>query len=432
MSTRINPEQGTWERPEGVQQNQPEKPSFFEMNKGTIIAVGVVAFLAIGSLVAGGVLLYFKINTIAAWSLLGGGGGVLVLDALVGGVIFNIRHQKAEDGPKILRTSNGSLEQVKGRDNDASEVGKDGAQSSTYSVVSWNVATLRDYSNMCFINNKMQGGAEFLDAYNELLTGAPYQATEQEKLARSGLFQQAFQKFGNPDIICLQESWEMKQRELEAILPEGYSAFSYETSAGRDCTVVWNTSKFSKINHANIVYDPEYIPSFNSSPDTIVLLKDNTNGTTICVGSAHLRGFSLAYNTFEEMRKMQELHRAEAGDNQTRYDLDTMEGAQADLYIFAGDFNVTAEHYPARLDIIREYGYTNDETDSSPTIYDANLREDDGETPKPARLDHIFVKGREGSKVEIQNVDLQRTSLNAFTRPSDHLPIGAKVSYLRA
>ena len=107
-----------------------------------------------------------------------------------------------------------------------------------------------------------------------------------------------------------------------------------------------------------------------------------------------------------------------------------MEGVQADLYIFAGDFNVTAEHYPARLDIIREYEYINDETDTSPTIYDANLK--DGETPKPARLDHIFVKGGKGGKVEIQNVDLPRTPLNAFNRPSDHLPIGAQVTYLRA
>lgn len=269
MNTRIHSLHGTWEPSEGTQQDQLGKP---HLNKGTISAVCCVAFLAIGSLVAGGVLLYFKINTIAAVSLLGGGGGILILDALVGGVILYLHHQKTKDGSKIP-TSNGHSEQVNGRDNDNSEADKDGAQSSTYSVVSWNVGTLRDYSNMCFINNKMQCGAKFLDAYNELLTGAPYHATEQEKLARTGLFQQAFLQFGNPDIICLQESYQMKQEELKAILPEGYSNFSYETSsAGRNCTVVWNTSKFSKISHANIFYDPEYIPSFNSSPDTIILL----------------------------------------------------------------------------------------------------------------------------------------------------------------
>jgi endonuclease/exonuclease/phosphatase family metal-dependent hydrolase len=362
--------------------------------------------------------MYFNVNTIAAWSLLGGGGG-LAIGVLISGVVIFVRHRRSEDNISVSNDTKNGLE------------AEDHQSQSSYRIVSWNVATLRDYSNMCFINKKMQEGSEFLTAYNEFLNGAAYEASTEEKQARVGLFQQTFQQFGNPDIICLQETWEMKPQDLQAILPEGYSFFSYENNAGRDCTIVWNSSKFSKISHANINYDPEYIPSYNSSPDTIALLKDNTNGTTICVGSAHLRGFSLAYETFEDMRKKQELERAKTGDNQARYDLDTMDAVQADLYIFAGDFNVTTEHYQPRFDIIREHGYITDVTDSTTTIYDANLRESDGVSPKPVRLDHIFVKGREGTAVQIQSVDVGATTLNDFNRPSDHLPIGAEVTYTR-
>ncbi len=381
MSTRINPHQGIWNRAEEADRTHSKPSSFLWANKGTILAISLVASLAIGSSVAGGLLLYFKVNTIAAGCLLGGSGGVLITDTLIGGVILFVRHRKGKG---------------------------DNREQSSYRIVSWNVATLRDYSNMCFLKNQIQEGRQFLDAYMTLLIGDDYHVSEEEKRARVDLFQEAFGQFGNPDIICLQESWQMKPEDLEAILPEGYSTFSYENPAGRECTIAWNTAKFSKMNHANISYDPEYIRSFNSSPDTIVLLRDNTNGTTLCVGSAHLRGFALSYEVFEEELRKKELQEAQTGDNQTRYDLETMKAVQADLYIFAGDFNVTAEHYPDRLDIIREYGYITDADDSDPTIYDANLTEEDG-SPKPAKLDHIFVKGGDGSEVHIQSINLERT-----------------------
>lgn len=400
MSIQI--QQGSWGKTEGVKLTLPEEPSF--------LPISVVAFLAISSLIAGGCLLHFNVNKIAAYSLLGGGGGALLVDAFVGGGLLYDKKMDERLSNLISKA-------------------KDSDPQITYLVVSWNVATLGDYSNMCFIKNKMKNGSDFSDAYHELSAGASYEASTEERAARANLFEQAFQQFGNPDIICLQESWEMKPQELEAMLPEGYSAFSYENGDGRDCTIVWNSAKFSKINHAKMHYDAEYIPTCTSAPDTIALLRDNTNGTTICVGSAHLRGFSLAYETFNEMQRGRELKSAKTGDHQARYDLETMEAVQADLYIFAGDFNVTQEHYPARLDIIRSYGYISDSKDFDPTIYDANLKESDGETPKPAKLDHIFVKAKEQSEVQIRSVDLLHTTLNDFNRPSDHLPIAAEISY---
>ena len=278
----------------------------------------------------------------------------------------------------------------------------------------------------------MKEGMTFLEAYKELRSGPPYNAKAKEKKARVGMFQEAFQLLGTTDIICLQESTEMQSQDLQNILPSGYSFFSYETTAGRDGTIVWNSEKFDKVAHANVTYDPTYIPlpEYCSAPDTIVLLRDRMNGTTICVGSAHLRGFSLAYNLLEKDEEQQELKKAQTGDNQTKYDLDTMDAISADLYVFAGDYNVTREHYQPRFDIIYNHAYITDIHDDNPTMYDINLKEQDGETPKPVKLDYIFVKGRKDVQVQVQHIDLQKTQLDNFNRPSDHLPIGAQVQFI--
>ncbi|MCC5832826.1 MAG: hypothetical protein JJU12_07275 [Chlamydiales bacterium] len=299
----------------------------------------------------------------------------------------------------------------------------------TYRVVSWNVGTTRDYSNMRFLYKEIKSGATFLDAYTKLIRNPPFHTSNDEKGERVELFQKAFKQFGNPDIICLQESWEMPSETLSTVLPSGYCYFR---DPDQDGCIAWNASKFSKLNHAKLIYNYEYIPSINSSPDTIVLLKDNIHETIICVGSAHLRGFSLAYNNiFDEKLKKLELRKAEAGDNQTRYDLNTMNAIEADLYIFTGDFNVTSNHYPARLNIIESYGYVSDLNDTSPTIFDANLKEDDKGRPKPAKLDYFFVKEGKGSVVGIKS-DALLGPLSDFNRPSDHLPIRAQITHLRA
>ncbi len=398
-----------------------QSPLLLDSHKGKLVTG--VALLAIGALIAGGLLHYLKINTIAAWSLIGGG-SALAVGALIGSLVLFIRHRNASKenvhrAPAQQEWSEGSNESDRQK------------KSAAYKIVSWNVATFRDYSNLCSIKNGMVQGLQFLEAYQESQKGAAYQATDEESAARTVFFRQAFQQFGNPDIICLQESWEMRQEDIQAILPPGYSFFSYESDAGKECTVVWHSEKFSKIGHTDLVYDPTHIISVNSAPDTIALLKDNANGTTICVCSAHLRGFSLAYGTSEETLKQLELTKAQAGDNQTQVDLKAMDTVQADLYLFAGDFNVTMEHYQQRFDLIARHGYVTDRSDNGPTIYDANLKEEDGITPKPVRLDYIFVKGGKNAHVHIQHIDLPRTELNEYNnRPSDHLPIGAQVQLM--
>lgn len=110
-------------------------------------------------------------------------------------------------------------------------------------------------------------------------------------------------------------------------------------------------------------------------------------------------------------------------------DLATMNAIRPDIYIAAGDFNVTREHYKTRLDLLETDGYTTDFTDNAPTIFDANLETTDG-TPLPVKLDHIYAKGGANIMVRVQSLPLQRTELPDFNnRASDHLPIGATVHY---
>lgn len=431
-SQQINPKSGSWtlyhgngELDQANELPEVKSPSCLNIDKASIVT-GIV-FLALGAMAAGGLVLYFKVNTIAAWSLLGGGGTLLISD-LIAAVVLSCQSEEAANishVPQELPTSQERPWPLS--ENDHHESNNTQNNSRTYRIVSWNVGTLADYSNMFFINTQLKAGTALGSAYQKT-NDNPYFVNPEEKKGRQLIFKNAFEQFGNPDIICLQETWQMSKDYLQAILPPGYSHFSYENRDGKNCTVVWKSEKLSQVDHAKLLHDPEYIPHRNSAPDTIVLLKDTATGTTICVDSAHLRGFSLAYDTFDETLKKQELKTAETGDNQTRYDLDTMDAVPADFYVIAGDFNATLEHYKPRFKIIEDHGYFTDLTDKSPTIYDGNLREEDGLTPKPARLDHIFVKGQTNLQVKMQYVPLKRTELNDFTRPSDHLPIGADVT----
>jgi endonuclease/exonuclease/phosphatase family metal-dependent hydrolase len=130
-------------------------------------------------------------------------------------------------------------------------------------------------------------------------------------------------------------------------------------------------------------YDANFMGDKNI-PDTMVLLEEVNSEKTFCVTSAHFRGFSLA-NIEED--------KAGWGDNQVRYDLNTMEAANADYCLIAGDYNVTEKHYRKRLNILElDYEYDTARTPHGPTIYDRNLKTWSGIAMK-ATLDHAHGKG---------------------------------------
>ncbi len=467
--------QGSWDNTTCVKQSSPEdhvisnQSSFLKENKGTIILISGVAFVIIGSLVSAGVLIHLDINTIAQWSLLGVSGGTFLVSMAVGGVVHCLKCQKPEEEPTSVDSPKIEAKQA--------------IPSSPYRMVTWNVATLADYGGLRAERRRREKSQD-PDDYAQLqqqLDGLPAKRnetfnsytlqlnalktddtleqsdkdmkiqelrdkraeivrTEQEQKKslsdrsnsilqneRTTLFKDAFTQFGNLDFGCLQESDHMDEEQLEAILPEGYSFYSCEYEVGdktkkimtHTSTLFWNTAKFDRVNTANM--DPR------SSKDAIVLLQDKENGTTICVGSGYLKGFNLADS--DEGKSAGAIH----GDKDTSYDLKTMDLVKADLYVFAGDFNVTQEHYPARLDIIREHGYTNDASDMNPTVHDANLKEEDGKTKKAVKLDYIFAKGGEGAKVEIRSSRVVGHDLEDYVnRPSDHLPVKGTITITRS
>src|ERR1700733_2164273 len=381
-------------------------PTFAEVHKGkvvTAIALLVIASLAV---VAGSLLFYYKMHTltawsykthtITAWSLLIGGGGTFVITAFTGGIALYLRKRSTNTKAVTSRTSMNALDAQP-------QVGGD----IKYSIVSWNMATLGNYPNILYIREAMKNGLTYQEAMKALLATPNDQVLSEHTLTlkvkweRTQMFRNAFSDFGKPDILCLQGTGDMKESDLKEILRNGYTSFTYDDKDKKhDCTVVWNAAKFTKIGHAKLT------SSHRLMPDTIVLLKDNANGATICVCSAHL----------VDSRQMRQ---PKGGDAQTRYLLATMEAIPANLYLF----NSTREHDPARLDTLEELGYNTYLNDVEPTTYDSNLKDKNG-CPMPARLDDVYSKGG-----KMRKAYLQRTLLSSSNRPSDHLPIAAEVSF---
>lgn len=412
----INPLAGSWTNLPG---NFIKKEVGFS-NK-TIFIATIIAIFAIGATVAGSILFDRKIQPTLAKSLLGSGGGILGLEILLG-MISLIRQNLANRPNYQARIPH--RDQVKTEDPSTAQATN---KQPGYTILSWNIGVSRDFDKLCATKHKMSDdGLTFAQAYKNL--DPTYQASSTENEDRFALFAETFQNFsqscGTPDFICLQESWEIeKLHALPRVLPQGYA--STNSNGQADCVVAWNTSKFTLLGQATLDYDPNYVATMNSSPDTVVLLQDNETGMTICVGSAHLRGMSLTdIVSSKDTTKAEALERAQAGDNQARYDLATMQKVKAHLYIYAGDFNATREHYPLRLQLLENEGYVSDQSDTTPTIYDSNLVTAE-QLPMAVKLDHIYAKG---GNVQVQALH-PLTQLDNPNRASDHLPIGAVVTF---
>ncbi|MCP5469099.1 MAG: endonuclease/exonuclease/phosphatase family protein [Chlamydiales bacterium] len=310
-----------------------------------------------------------------------------------------------------------------------------------YTVVSWNVGTIRDFARMCFVEQRKRdhgiGHAQqeyrrkeeaYVKAVGDLRVNMHFAPPDKSEAARqslnrkmgahryvdseglqrrSQLFQRSFSQLGNPDIICLQEAWQLEDYVLRSILPPGYA---FSRKSGDDGVVVWNSAKFDMAQCVDVTY------ASNRNPSTIIILKARDSSATICVASAHLAGFSLAFG--EEGAKG-----VEEGDLQIEADLKTMATTRADLYLYAGDLNTPSALYSRRHEIAKGRGYVFD-TAEEPTVYDFNLRREDGITSMPVRLDYICAKG---GKVEPR--PLEGVHLDNFNRPSDHIPISAVVSF---
>jgi endonuclease/exonuclease/phosphatase family metal-dependent hydrolase len=359
-----------------------EKPRRLSSTKCFVITMAVIMFLCTISFIAGGILI--SSNNYNGWFLI-----------VIGGS-FGI--------PSIITSVCGY---------------RTHSLSKSYTIVSWNVGTISDFSKMCYMRDALKK--------HEIFNHFDYKPhhPKANKDYKNDLLSTAMEEL-KPDILCLQEIWQFTSKDFQDMLPVGYGAFAYHNQNGMDCAVCWNADKFTMIAKANITsivqsefpsLDHNSLREFtNRAPDTIVLLHDKSNDTSICVASVHLKGFSLQ----DLAGKQYELKKAKIGDEQIVYDLNVMQLVKATGYIITGDMNVTQQHYPTRLDIIRQTGYvTND--DILPTIYDSNLKEADGFTPQFVKLDHIFVKG--AVRVDTKTIPESAKWI------SDHFPVAATIKF---
>lgn len=372
-------------------------PSSLDVHKGKIITL--TALFAISLLAAGGGLFYFKVNTIAAWVLIGSGGVVAIGEIIV--VVLFVCNNQREKKSTMLREENEPSPSTK---------------NSSYHIISWDLSNEFDLGNLSSVNIKIENENRWTQAPNE--SGRTYLKNYMKRLT---LFKEAFQDFGQPDILCLQNCGWMYKGDLKDSIPPGYDYFAFNQGNLFEShnAIAWNAEKFSKLSHASLDYRTGDFDVYTElpTPDIIVLLEDKINSTRICVDSACLyRDFSLASCAL-------------VGNTQARYDLDTMNEVDADLFVVAGNYNATKEHCPRRFEIIQDsHHYITDENDTIPTVFDENLKKSDG-SPLPVKKDHIYVRAREKADVEIKQEHPPSPKLGDLRLPSTHLPIGARIIY---
>lgn len=109
--------------------------------------------------------------------------------------------------------------------------------------------------------------------------------------------------------------------------------------------------------------------------------------------------------------------RGKKGDDQLKYNLETIDHVQADFYVLTGDFDLEEEKYnsqevDSRRESIKAHGYVR-------------------------KSDRMFVKGPKNARVDIDQKDIQLKntkdsslpSIRAFEGASNLQPVEATLSY---
>lgn len=284
----------------------------------------------------------------------------------------------------------------------------------SYTITSYNMGTFNDFRNVTAARDFVSTGGAPAAAMPHVDANPPptipSRLRGEYNLARARLLRGTFeesQKAG-ADFICLQENGEF---DVRSSLPANY----YSCTSGATSLIAWDNTKFQLLAYADFTYDSARMGITNSS-DTILLFQDRQQGVRLCITSAYLRAYNLAEPRVDH---------AARGDYQTDFNLYAMSRVEADVYIFAGDFNVPRPCTSStRLTQLLEARYVTDVEDNAPTIFDANLRDGAG-LALPVKLDHIYARG---AGVGIQSHPVSTQTLDNFDRASDHLPVGAVVS----
>lgn len=412
-------------QPQGTQPLTQKKEG---VNSCAICIVTLVALAAIASLITGGLFFHFHLfNPLVSYCLMGVGGLALLGDVIALVTLLCLSKKNTPSVNNTQPNQNTPSAQSQPQDNSTPAILQ--GQNRAYSIVSWNIGLDRDFANLCSVRDAMKAGVSQGTALNTVFATpfAKRPVTEQDKQQRLANFQGAFTSFNHPDIICLQECRDIDTQAIQNMLP-GYTLLTSQQAGGATPhhIVAWRSDKFTLVNMGWANYTGTGI---TQAPDLGVCLQDKQNGTSIAVCSTHLQGYNLDIaNIPDPVEQQKQIQRSECLIPQIGCDLSMMKAFNADIHVLAGDFNTTRTHLPEFFKWFESCAYITGITDTSPTVFDGNLKQADG-TPAPIRLDHIYVRGNGNTKASFNFNQLAGSNLNDFSnRASDHLPVAGTIS----
>ncbi len=360
------------------------------------LIITALVITTLGLLAAGGYFLFATANTIMGWSLLGGG---LFLACIVPPISILLSSRSGQSSPtpgrpdpvpptfpEYIEGSSAVLSIIEVRPHPVHTPG-------VYSALFWNVGTEMDYANICFLRDQIDAGKSLSAAFSQLpkQTEPALVPSEADAQARPGMFRETL-TVASPDLIFLADTWEMGAEELKAMLPPDYLFVSHQDGARRNnCTVAWKMESFTLLDHRGLTYTKEMIPPNGRKPNTLVRLQDR-EGKKIAAIAGHLEGFNLNFAELPDVERAKALEAAKLGDKQLESDLTVLNSMEADLHIYAADFNADRSIYPKRFTIIEGMGYKKAPVNSYATVYDVHVKDAAGD-PSPLRLDEIYFKG---------------------------------------
>ena len=294
-----------------------------------------------------------------------------------------------------------------------------------FCVVSWNMATYRDFQKMA--------ETPLIDVYTD--TEAFYdmdftKEEDQEKLRnmKKALTQTIFERLiPVTQLFLLQET----QLSVRKYLPESYTVVDLTAGGPRDigmACIAFSNEHFKMVKQFPPILEKEIPIERATTKSVSLVLEHKSSGASLLVTSAHLTG-------------CYDIHRhnddAKDGTKELQLLLNNIDAA-AKIYgcdgaIFGLDANVAPDH--PRLSLLDKHSYTYFPKELVTNYSTYSQRTGDGEALRT--LDYIGYRSFDSGEYVVSGKDLPDNILNAVhvelgnpsVNPSDHKPIAGVFSF---